>query len=95
MKNIPQAVVNPVQFDRYGHIMEDYDLQGMVVKSIDLPWAPFLFDQACDENLTNCNSTGYLPEIFKFIQGWRKAITHSRKMVRRSIADCTIEEPIS
>ena len=41
---------------------EDYNLQGMHIKSITLNWDPY-FVARCDDNGKNCESIGYLSEL--------------------------------
>ena len=56
VKYIPQAVLNPVYFDNQGNIIEDYDLQGLTISSVDNNWAPFHMMGPCEGNL--CKATG-------------------------------------
>lgn len=58
VKFISQAVINPVRFDRYGHIIENYDMQGLQIASVDIDWPPFFEADGCDKNSRNCKPTG-------------------------------------
>ena len=58
VKHISQGVVNPVRFDRRGHIVEDYNMQGMKISSVDLDWPPFFMADGCDQNFRKCKAAG-------------------------------------
>ena len=62
--NIKQVVVNSLNFNNYGYIIEDYDLQGMHILSTTVSWPPYIFLSEGCKNPTNyndeCKTYGHL-----------------------------------
>ena len=62
--NVEQIVVNSLSFNNYGHIIEDYDLQGMHVLSTTVSWPPYIFLSEGCKNPKNyndeCKAYGHL-----------------------------------
>ena len=42
---------------------ESYDLGGLLVRSISLPWAPFLIQTDCEADTLECRNDGYLVDF--------------------------------
>jgi hypothetical protein len=60
MLKMGSAVMN-LKFDgNTSVIVEDYDLQGIQIRSISLPWAPYLMQSGCTKDGTGCANEGYL-----------------------------------
>lgn len=46
---------------------ENYDLQGLKVASVSLPWPPFLIIGGCDDEGWNCEqNSGFLMDLFGY-----------------------------
>ena len=64
--NVNHVAVNPLNFNQYGHIIEDYDLQGMHILSTTVSWPPYIYlnDECKSTKLNNkdCKPTGHLPD---------------------------------
>ena len=41
--NVKQVVTNKLNFNQFGHIVEDYDMQGMHIMSTTVSWPPYIF----------------------------------------------------
>jgi hypothetical protein len=62
LNNVTQAVINPVTFNQFGQIKEEYNLQGIEMISITLSWAPYFIIENCDEFGKNCDQKGFLSD---------------------------------
>ena len=61
--NVEQVVVNKLNFNSFGIIIEDYDLQGMHIQSTTVSWPPYIFlsEECKDPTLYNaCKAYGHL-----------------------------------
>ena len=43
MDNVPQVVINELKFNQFGHIVEDYDMQGLHIMSTTVSWPPYIY----------------------------------------------------
>ena len=43
LSNVKQVVTNKLNFNDFGHIVEDYDMQGMHIMSTTVSWPPYIF----------------------------------------------------
>ncbi len=50
------------------HIAESYDLGGLAVKNIALPWMPYFDLTDCNSANTNCETSGYLDDYMGMIR---------------------------
>ena len=46
---------------------EDYNLQGMTIRSVDMTWAPYLI-MDCDKNNMNCKTSGYCSDLMNILK---------------------------
>ena len=64
LSNVKQVVVNELSFGELGHIIEDYDMQGMHILSTTVSWPPYIFlpEECKKRKLYNekCNPYGHL-----------------------------------
>ena len=60
--NNTKTVILDIKFNHFGHIIEDYNLQGSKIFSNTLPWAPYFMMEECDENGKNCKNSGFLAD---------------------------------
>ena len=67
LQNNDQAIINDVSFDEQGYIIEDYDLQGIQVETLEGNWAPFFTSEHCPDDL-NCKPEGYLADAFRILE---------------------------
>ena len=56
-------VISPLRFDDLGFVIEEYDLEGMPLRSLDMEWDPYLLYKGCDSDVDDvygrdCNTTG-------------------------------------
>ena len=62
--NVNHVAVNQLNFNIFGHIKEDYDLQGMHILSTTVSWPPYIYlnDECKSKKLYNkdCKPTGHL-----------------------------------
>jgi hypothetical protein len=63
LNNVTQAVINPVTFNQFGQIKEEYNLQGIEIVSITLDWAPYFMIENCNEFGKNCKKSGFLADF--------------------------------
>ena len=56
------TAVNKIEFfdGSTFRMRENYDLGGLLVRSISLPWAPFLIQTNCKADTLECDNDGYL-----------------------------------
>ena len=56
------TTVNRLKFrnDSTLEIEPDFDMGGLQIRSMSLPWAPYLMQTDCDERGKNCHNEGYL-----------------------------------
>ena len=60
LKGYDNAIINDVQINNQSRIKEEYDLQGLHLTSMSLPWFPYFHLYDCDELGMGCKSAGYL-----------------------------------
>ena len=63
LSNNSKTLVTEIEFNQFGHIMENYNLEGNTIYSNTLPWAPYFLMEGCDENGRNCINTGFLADF--------------------------------
>ena len=54
--NVKKVVVNSLSFNNFGYINEDYDLQGMLIRSTTVSWPPYIFLSEGCKNPKNYNA---------------------------------------
>ena len=54
-----QTLVSDIDFDHFGFIMEDYNLQGVHIVSNTISWAPFFVVEDCNQLGQKCKSSGF------------------------------------
>ena len=64
-----QIIMNKIEFEPDGKIIEDYDFQGMELVGTTLPWDPIITYTKCDNKGRNCDSYGVLVNL---IEMWSK-----------------------
>ena len=62
IKGYKKSVVNRMEFDSNGLLLERYDMQGTHIISITLSWAPYFTLLDCKEDQQDCSSEGYLTD---------------------------------
>ena len=67
IQNNDQVVINDVMFDNQGFLIENYDLQGIQVRSVDCSWPPFFYTERCPNNLS-CKPVGYLSDYIYILE---------------------------
>ena len=67
IKNAFNPIINPLKLDQQHKIVEEYNLQGLEIKSISLDWQPMFAMENCDENSQFCESKGYLADLVNII----------------------------
>ena len=63
LKGYDKVVVNKVQIDNQSRMKEEYDLQGLHLTSISLPWFPYFHLYNCNDKGMDCESAGYLKQF--------------------------------
>jgi hypothetical protein len=63
LNNVTRAVINPVTFNQFGQIKEEYNLQGIEMISMTLSWAPYFIIENCDEFGKKCDTSGFLADF--------------------------------
>ena len=43
-----QAIISPLAFNGRGRIKQGFDLEGIEIESISMPWAPYIITDGCD-----------------------------------------------
>ena len=67
LTNYDKAVINLLEFDLCGKLIEGYDMQGLHIVSVTLSWSPY-FTLECDEKAyTNCQGEGYLADAMDIL----------------------------
>ena len=69
LQGYSKAVINLVEFDSFGRVIESYDMQGLHIVSISLSWAPYFTLYNCTERKRNCSSDGYLTDLMNILGG--------------------------
>ena len=64
-----QIIMNKIEFETDGKIIEDYDFKGMEIVATALAWDPIIAYTKCDNKGRNCNSYGILVDL---IDMWSK-----------------------
>ena len=61
--NSSRAAIRQVDLDKHGHVIEDYNLQGIDITCIALPWSPMYGLKDCHpETGLNCHGSGVLKD---------------------------------
>ena len=58
-----RGILNDVKVTRMGQIIENYDMQGLKIMSLTLPWAPFFTIKNCDSEGKNCEMYGFYGDL--------------------------------
>ena len=69
LNNYSQIIMNKIEFDPDGKIIEDYDFQGIELVTSTLAWDPIISYTKCDNKGRNCDSYGMLIDL---IEMWSK-----------------------
>ena len=64
-----KSIINLIEFDSSGKIIENYDLQGIHLLSVSLTWSPYFIITNCANQHKNCQSEGYLAETMDILSG--------------------------
>ena len=64
-------VVDIVEFDSHGRLLEHIDLQGLPITATSLSWPPYISIDSCNNIGTNCSKSGYLVE---FMDIWAREL---------------------
>ena len=67
--NNTKTIVSDLRFNQFGHIIEEYNLEGSKIFSNTRPWAPYFMMDGCNENGRNCNNTGFLADYMDALGG--------------------------
>ena len=67
LEGYSKSVINLIEFDSFGRLIENYDMQGLHIVSIALSWAPYFTLYNCTEKKTNCSSEGYLTDAMNIL----------------------------
>ena len=70
VKNVFFPVINPLRFDDQQYIIEEYDMQGMTIRSMTLDWEPFLKQGNCDRFGEKCEATGVLRDMIGLMEDY-------------------------
>ena len=57
-----RVVVSDIEFNQFGHVIEEYNLQGINIASYSLSWAPYLALKDCNSLGQDCQSSGFLAD---------------------------------
>ena len=63
------SIINQIEFDSSGRIIENYDMQGIHLFSVSLTWSPYFIITNCTDEHSNCQSEGYLAETMDILGG--------------------------
>ena len=58
-----KSIVNQMEFDSNGRLIEEYDMKGSHILSITLSWAPYFSLLNCSDDGQDCKSEGYLTDV--------------------------------
>lgn len=59
IRKATKAIINSIELDQFGHIIERYDLNKLKIYGITLSWAPFFTVENCDFEGKNCDQYGF------------------------------------
>ena len=59
-------VINELEFDSLGRVVENYDLKGIKIHTNTMDWIPFISLADCDKRGMNCNSYGSYVDLMNF-----------------------------
>ncbi len=64
-----QAIITPLVFNERGRIRQTFDLDGIEIESISLPWAPYIITEGCDPITgKDCQTVdGFLPNYMDIV----------------------------
>ena len=62
-----KSIVNQLEFDPNGRLIEEYDMKGSHILSITLSWAPYFTLLNCSNDGKDCNSEGYLTDVMNIL----------------------------
>ena len=60
--NNTKPIIQDLEFNTNGQIIEKYDLEGAQLYSIALSWAPYFTIENCDDTGRNCDVSGFLSD---------------------------------
>ncbi len=63
LNNVTRAIMSDLKFNQFGHIDEEYNLEGLVITSLTLSWDPYFIIDNCDEAGKNCDQRGFLADF--------------------------------
>ena len=67
VKNLFHPIITPLRFDQQRYIIEEYDMQGLEIKSVSLDWRPYFALTNCDKQQQNCEISGYLADLMSIL----------------------------
>jgi len=62
-----KSIVNQMEFDSNGRLIEEYDMKGSHILSITLSWAPYFSLLNCSDDGQDCKSEGYLTDVMNIL----------------------------
>ena len=63
MNNSNKSIINDIQFDEMGCMIENYNLQGYEIVVTSLSWAPYHSHKNCNELGRQCENYGLLADL--------------------------------
>ena len=71
LENVFQVIVNGVKFNDFGHMKEDYNLQGLKILSTTVSWPPYIYlNEECKQQKFDpnaCKPFGHLVDVINAI----------------------------
>ena len=69
LQNNPKIIMQQVNLITWGQTRARYDMEGIHLKCLTLPWPPHINLINCNSSTSyECNSIGYLPDIFRILE---------------------------
>ncbi len=62
LRNSTRTLLQEVQFDKLGLVIDHIDMEGVTLISNTLSWAPYFIIENCDELGQNCDLSGFLAD---------------------------------
>lgn len=62
LKNNTKTLIQELQFDSQGKMIEDFNLEGLQIVSYTLSWAPYFIIENCNEFGQECEISGFLSD---------------------------------
>ena len=67
LEGYEKGIMNPLTFDCFGRIHENFDMQGTNLKGVALNWEPYFYMNNCQTHDKDCRDASYVADVMNIL----------------------------